>query len=536
MGLLAAAALAVPTTAATAAPAPVAPAPTAPAASGGTVDWGPCEDGTLQAYGAECGFVSVPLDHDRPRGEQIRLAVSRVEHTVPDDEYQGVMLVNPGGPGGSGLVFSVLQTFVPDGAGAAYDWIGFDPRGVGASEPSLSCDPGYFGYDRPPYDPVTPAVERAWLRRAAGYAADCARAGGDLLEHLTTRDNVRDMEHIRRALGERRINFYGFSYGTYLGQVYATLYPQRVRRMVLDSNVDPRNVWYRANLNQDVAFDRNIQLFFAWVARYDEVYHLGRSRKAVSARWYAEKAELRDAPAAGLVGPSEWTDIVLGAGYDEGAWPGTAELFAAWAHDGDAQALVEAYGEPEDIEGGYPVYLGTQCTDVQWPTSWEQWRRDNTRIAERAPFETWANAWYNAPCLFWPATADRPVRVDGRRAPAVLLVSETLDAATPYAGNLEVRERFPRSRLIATEGGATHANSLAGNACVDDRIAAYLATGELPRRVRGRTADVVCERLPEPVPAAPAAAARTLGATPAPAPAPAQDGLRDALRAETYGR
>ncbi len=161
------------------------------------------------------------------------------------------------------------------------------------------------------------------------------------------------------------------------------------------------------------------------------------------------------------------------------------------------------------------------------PTSWETWKRDNQRIAARAPFETWANAWYNAPCLFWPAQADRPVTVDGSRAPGILLLSETLDAATPYEGNLEVRSRFPRSRLIATAGGATHANTLAGNACVDERIADYLATGELPRRRAGRTADVTCRALPKPVPAATAASTRA-----------GDDlaGVREELRAQTYGR
>ncbi len=430
LGLLAAAALAAPAAPAGAAPAAPGLAPAQQEAAQ-RIAWGPCESTTLRSAGAECGFVSVPLDYSRPAGETIRLAVSRVRHTVPDEDYEGVMLVNPGGPGGSGLVYSVLQGAVPRDAGRAYDWIGFDPRGVGSSEPSLSCDPSYFGYDRTPYSPVTPAVERAWLRKAAGYAADCARQGGDLLENLTTRDNVRDMESIRVALGAPRISFYGFSYGTYLGQVYATLHPRRVHRMVLDSNVDPRNVWYRANLNQDIAFDRNIQLFFAWVARYDEVYHLGDTRQEVSDRFYYVQRHLRDRPALGRIGPSEWTDIFLGAGYNEGAWPGTAELFSGWVNDRDAQSLVDAYGTSE---GGYPVYLGTQCTDRQWPTSWETWKRDNQRIAARAPFETWANAWYNAPCLFWPAQADRPVTVDGSRAPGIFLVSGTLDAATPYEG------------------------------------------------------------------------------------------------------
>src|SRR5690349_20580410 len=202
------------------------------------ITWGACENAGLQARQAECGFLTVPLDYAAPAGKTLELAVSRIKHSVPAAEYQGVMLVNPGGPGGAGLALPVLGDLVPKKAGAAYDWIGFDPRGVGASKPALTCDATYAGYRRPPYVPSTRAIERAWLARAKGYAAACARNGGALLHHLRTTDSVRDLERLRSALGAKQINFYGFSYGTYLGQVYATLHPERVRRMVFDGNVD----------------------------------------------------------------------------------------------------------------------------------------------------------------------------------------------------------------------------------------------------------------------------------------------------------
>lgn len=117
------------------------------------VAWGPCEAERLATAGAECGLVEVPLDYDEPEGTKIKLAVSRVLHTTPEAEYQGVMLVNPGGPGGSGLGLSLLGGAVPNGAGASYDWIGFDPRGVGSSEPALSCIPDHAGFNRPDYQP-----------------------------------------------------------------------------------------------------------------------------------------------------------------------------------------------------------------------------------------------------------------------------------------------------------------------------------------------------------------------------------------------
>src|SRR5205823_4365056 len=185
----------------------------------GSINWGTCSDSTLRQAHAQCGFLQVPLDYGNPAGPTISLAVSRVPHSTPDSRYQGVMLVNPGGPGGSGLDLSTLGQFVPNNAGASYDWIGFDPRGVGSSKPALSCDPNYEGPDRPNYVPTTRALEQTWLQRSEGYARACGRSGGALLSHMTTIDSAKDMESIRAALGASQINYYGFSYGTYLGQV-----------------------------------------------------------------------------------------------------------------------------------------------------------------------------------------------------------------------------------------------------------------------------------------------------------------------------
>ena len=166
-------------------------------ASVSSIDWGRCSSRDLREFDAQCATLLVPLDYDDPSGEQIKLALSRVRHSVPDDEYQGVMLVNPGGPGGSGLTLSILGQFIPKRAGNAYDWIGFDPRGVGSSRPALSCIPKYFHGDRPPYVPKTDALESAWLNRSEKYADACAAAQPDLLPNMTTADVARDMDDER---------------------------------------------------------------------------------------------------------------------------------------------------------------------------------------------------------------------------------------------------------------------------------------------------------------------------------------------------
>lgn len=480
----------------------LAAASAAAAATAGDIRWRECDDPFLQEFGAECGYVTVPLDHSNPRGRTIKLAVSRVLHTSPDEDYQGVMLTNPGGPGGSGLFLAVFGAFMPNGSGSTYDWIGFDPRGVGSSKPALSCKPHYFHKDRPPYTPMNDRILDRWLARAESYADACQEAAPGLLPHMKTTDSARDLNRIRAALGADKINYYGYSYGTYLGQVYATLFPHRVRRMVLDSNVDPSRVWYEFNLQQNIAFERVAQKWFAWIARHHRVYRLGTTAYAVEERYYRTQARLRDRPAKGVVGPSEWTDAFSFAAYNTSTWPHLADVFSGWVHDREAEPLIDAYrsyGTPGD-DNLFAVYNAVECTDAPWPRDWKTWDRDNWAISQFAPFFTWANAWFNAACRVWPVKPGRPTDVDGHGVRA-LLIGETLDGATPFSGSLEVRSRFPRSSLVGARGGVTHAATpFQSTRCTNSRLAAYLETGELPPRRPGRRADVLCKPQPLPEP------------------------------------
>lgn len=476
----------------------------------------------LDRDAAQCGFLTVPMDYARPKGPTIQLAVSRIKH-VTAGAGQGPMLVNPGGPGGAGLNLAYLRDSVgpdlPDGsmAGAKgpagdYDWIGFDPRGVGSSKPAISCIPDYAGYDRPDYEPSkTPGTIGVWLRKSAGYAAAC-RKNGAILDHLTTVDTVKDMNSIRKALGAPQINYYGFSYGTYLGQVYATLFPQHLRRAVFDGVVRASGVWYGDNIDQDFAFETSIKVFFGWVAKYDAIYHLGTTEAAVESLYYSTQAKLRKAPAGGKIGPAEWTDIFTYAGYYVFGWEEVATVFSDYVKTGRAQPLIDEYAGVNDTtdDNGYAGYLAVQCTDNQWPPVVKT-LFDNVRVSRRAPFLTWSNGWFNAPCSFWPARAQRPVRVDGSKVGPILMINETLDPATPYNGALETRELFPNSSLIEGVGGTTHAGSLSGVACTDNAIATYLATGATPPRVRGNRSDKQCPPVPQPDAAADAAAAASSG-------------------------
>ncbi|MFJ4735205.1 alpha/beta hydrolase [Streptomyces sp. NPDC088770] len=492
----------------TAVPADASTPHSAAAVSAAKVTWKKC--GTTRHPTLQCGSVKVPLDYRHPSGKMITLALSRVPHTAKT--YQGPLLVNPGGPGGSGLSLAgFVASSLPKGVAAQYDVIGFDPRGVGKSSPALDCKPGSFKPVRPDSVPSTTAIENANLTRAKSFAAACGKKYANVLPHINTVNAATDMDSIRKALGAKKINYFGYSYGTYLGAVYAKLFPERVRRLVLDSIVDPTGVWYNNNIQQDYAFEGRQQAFLAWIAKNDSTYRLGKDPARIEAKWYAMRAALAKKPAGGKVGASELEDMFVPGGYYNGYWPYLAQAFAAYANDKETGPLVEAYANFGAVgasgDNGYSVYASVQCSDTSWPRDWRQWRKDNWAVHAKAPFLTWNNAWYNAPCAFWPVPAKRPVNVANSKLPPVLLFQATDDAATPYHGGVTVHRLLRNSSLVVEQGGGNHGITLSGNACLDKHLATYLTNGKVPRG-KG-VADAVCKRLPDPKPAsaAPSAAA-----------------------------
>ncbi|WP_460070896.1 alpha/beta hydrolase [Streptomyces sp. YKOK-I1] len=482
----------------TAVPAGASPAPAA-AARATQLTWKKCA--TADQPTLQCASLKVPLDHDDPDGERITLALSRVPHTA--QTYQGPLLVNPGGPGGRGLSLAgFVASALPKAVAAQYDVIGFDPRGVGKSTPALDCAPGHFAPVRPDSVPAAEAVEKANLERARSFAEACGRKYARVLPYIDTISTVRDMDAIRAATGAPKLNYFGYSYGTYLGAVYAKLYPQRVRRLVLDSIVDPTGVWYDDNLTQDRAFDDRHRALMAWIARYDDTYRLGRDPDEVERKWYAMRAALARRPAGGKVGAAELEDTFLPGGYYNGYWPHLANAFAAYVNDKKADPLVRAYENFAAVDAsgdnGYSVYTAVQCRDAHWPHDWEEWRSDNWETYRKAPFMAWNNAWYNAPCAFWPTRSRGPVNIAGGALPPVLLFQATNDAATPYEGGTIVHALLRGSSLVVEQGGGNHGITLSGNSCLDRHLAAYLTDGTVPRGIGA--VDATCRAQPDPRP------------------------------------
>ncbi|TXS51618.1 alpha/beta hydrolase [Streptomyces sp. t39] len=459
------------------------------------IDWADCPEDWGLVKPIQCGWVNVPLDYSRPDGRQIRIAVDRIGHTGTADQRQGALVYNPGGPGGSGMRFPTRVTNknpVYAKMAQAYDFVGFDPRGVGHSTPISCVDPQEF-VKAPKADPVpdSEADKRAQRKLAAEYADGCAERSGWMLPHMTTPNTARDLDVVRAALGEKKLNYLGVSYGTYLGAVYATLFPGHVRRMIVDSVVNPsrEKIWYQANLDQDVAFQTRWDDWKAWVAKNDAVFHIGDTPAKVEAQWVKLRATAKRSPLGGVVGPAELLAFFQSAPYYDSAWVPVARTWSAYLA-GDAQALVDAAAPDLSdtagnaaAENGNAVYTAVECADAKWPTNWRTWDRDNTRLHRDHPFLTWSNAWMNLPCATWSAKQHTPVQVrTGKGLPPVLIVQSERDAATPFEGAVELHERLEGSRLIVEKNAGSHGVTGLVNPCVNDRVDAYLLSGWLDSR------------------------------------------------------
>ena len=484
-------------------------AASSPAASSATVPvraalhWQSCAD----KIAPECATLSVPVNYADPGGRHIELALDMVPATAPKSQQQGILLINPGGPGGSGRgLAEEVAIGLGKNVAADYDIVGFDPRGVGASVPAMSCDAGYFSGVRPNYVPQTAAAEQQLVARARAYADSCEQKYSWLLPYMTTQDTARDMNSIRAAFGVSQLNYLGFSWGTYLGQVYATLFPSHLRRMVLDSTADPTGVWYTDNLKQEYAVQGRIAAFFAWTAKYNGTYHLGTTRAQVQAAYNRARQQVAARPVSGphgpVVGPDELDDTFLAAAYSSAEWPGLAQALASYLGGGQSADLINEHQQDgTQDENEYAVYNAVECSDVSWPRSWSTWDADARTVYQTAPFAAWENTWFDAPCAFWPVTGPaQPMRINGAGLPGILMLQGTLDGATPYQGAQTAHRLLPSARMVVVEGDGNHGQSFADplDSCVQNYLNAYLATGALPERPG--LVNATCAATPDPTP------------------------------------
>jgi pimeloyl-ACP methyl ester carboxylesterase len=410
----------------------------------------------------QCATLRVPLDYREPAGRKISIEVSRIPTAKPGLR-RGVLFANPGGPGGTGLDYtSRLLSFMPAEVTdrfdlIGFDLIGFDPRGIGYSTPVTCGIPDDVAVDLvTPYPAPDGSISRN-LAFGRKTAADCARLSGDLLPYITTANTARDMDRIRAALGEPKLSYLGYSYGTYLGAVYTSLFPQRSDRILLDSAVDPKLVWYDMWRTMGVGMALRLPDFTEWAAARDATYHLGATQAAVTRTYYNLAARLDRTPVTLPDGFAfngnvlrEFTRSDL---YGDILFPELA---------GGRQYLLNPSGPPpaafddtrQPTLPGVPSDNGTAalysvvCDDAAWPRSVETFER-NVAIGRRA-FPAGAgmpdNAW---PCAFWATRpVEPPVKVTDRGPRDVLILQNLRDPATPWVAGHGLRESLgqrPRS-------------------------------------------------------------------------------------------
>jgi len=330
--------------------------PTDSTPSRGTLDWGPCDDPNVQDDTLQCATLKVPLDYDNPSGEQILLALIRLPAT---GDRKGAVLFNPGGPGGSGfdpIAFSGLA--ISSGLGLDdFDLVGFDPRGVDRSG-GLRCVTDQFEDEHLYVDesPDTPEEQKLKDEATTGFTDGCKQKYGDTLRFYSTENTARDMDAIRAAIGDDQISYLGISYGTYLGATYATMFPDRVRAMVLDSAFEPNGDTVEEEFKtQLVGFEG---AFNNWIAWCQSNSTCGYAATDVGARWDKLRQQLDDTPIKGSDGRVANNAVMeratTAALYSESDWPVLAQALAQ-AEGGDPTgifALADAYNGRND-DGTY---------------------------------------------------------------------------------------------------------------------------------------------------------------------------------------
>lgn len=401
-----------------------------------------------------CATIQVPLDYAHPEGETISLLVSKAPATNPA-KRRGVLLVNRGGPGLDGTGMAGSRSRALPAVAEYYDFIGFDPRGVNHSTPLHCTDPSFWNDPQPDPDSLG-ARQQNWDKQAA-YSQACANSVGKYLPYMSTETHARDMESIRRALGEDKISFFGISWGTYLGAVYAQLFPEHVSHMILAGNVDPTpsGIWYQAFRSQDQAVQNRLYDWFHWIARYDQVFHLGIKEDEVMDAFYGALAQIRANP-HGVLGPQEFINVTWNTMYLPYNWIDLAQAVSDFLGKHDDSGLVAQVGDGVATaadENNNAAFRAVLCNEGTYPLDRSVWESDAAQDATTAPLGSWFNMWSIASCQNWSAPRRTPVTITGQGLPPILMFNTLGDPATPYSGALKMHAALPSSLLVTVRAG-----------------------------------------------------------------------------------
>ncbi|MFK0288594.1 alpha/beta hydrolase [Streptomyces sp. NPDC090499] len=459
--------------------------------------WHRCDaPGAPASY--QCATITVPVDYARPDGPTLRLRISRLRTSTPGERH-GVLLSNPGGPGNRGLGNPLsLKDALAKSVLQRYDLIGFDPRGLGASSPLRCGLTQDQADDTEPYRPYRAATFAKDTADARDVAAKCTtRNGSRVLPYINTRNTARDMDVIRGVLGEKKLSYLGWSYGSYLGAVYTQLFPRHSDRIVLDSAPDPNRFGRGTVLDMAAGAEPAFEDFSRLIARRDGTYHLGDTPAKVRAAFWQLIARADSTPLLYQGDDPEHQGEAL-TGTDIRSWlrPYFAAAPYQAAHEITAlrtsrptnRATRPSTG-PADVTTDNSVGLNwaITCADntKSWPRDPARYQRDARSTSSRHPLygDFAANI---TPCAFWPRGSEPATHVDN--TVGALVVQNQWDPQTPLPGGRAMHRALHGSRLVYVRGGRGHAvyGFPGAPTCVTRTVDAYLTGGRLP------AADVTC--------------------------------------------
>ncbi|SDQ17445.1 alpha/beta hydrolase [Quadrisphaera sp. DSM 44207] len=451
--------------------------------------WVPCEQGL------ECATVRVPVDWADPAGQDLGLAVARWPATEPE-ERAGALLVNPGGPGASGVAWvrRAGRGVVSPAVAARYDVVGFDPRGVGSSSPvdcvsDAELDAQLAG-GAAAGSGGAPSPDLQELRRdAEAFAAGCAERTGPLLAHVDTASAARDLDVLRAVLGSQRLHYLGKSYGAQLGATYADLFPQRVGRLVLDGALDPAASYVDVAVEQAEGLEGALRAYAEDCPQrsgcplaQDPEAAVEQVRDVLEAARTAPLPTGTDRPLTAALA----TTGVVAALYDDASWPALDEGLARAQRDDGSVLLrmADAYADRRP-DGTYAsnimeAFHAVTCLDHPVDASAGAVEAAARRVEAASPTFGASLARGEVLCGVWPAApvgAPGPVTAEG--AAPVLVVGTTGDPATPYAWSQALADQLSSGRLLTWDGEG-HTAYRRGSACVDAAVDGYLLDGVLP--------------------------------------------------------
>ena len=442
----------------------------------------------------QCSTLIVPRDYAHPSSGSVSIALIRLPATDPTRRL-GSLLVNPGGPGASGIDFLRNASFLfSPTLRARFDLVSFDPRGIGAST-SVHCLDAATLDTFNALDPVLDdeAEKQAVISADQGFAAGCQNKSASLLPYLSTQSTARDLDLMRVALGDMKLTYLGFSYGTYLGLTYAQLFPTHIRALVLDGVFDPSLDANTLLHDQLEGFEANLQAFFASCR--------ARAHAASDPCAYAQKGDPSsqldtlltslDTPPGLKVGNRFLTRALAYIGvltplYDPSSWPQLdSALTAAAAGNGAPLLALSDLYLSRNPDGTYnneeEASIAINCLDRPVPTALSAYDALSASYDEASPFFGPAFQYSNLSCAYWPTPpVSSPAIVSSSLIPPLLLVGATHDPATPYAWAQSVASHLPASVLL-TRNGYGH-TSYGFSSCISSAVDTYLTTLVLPAR------------------------------------------------------